>query len=247
MGEKLKASPLIEAICQFTFKDESQWNWTLPGRLYDNIKTEFPHISEETAPSIIVSSHQSMLPQKCSSPSRVILKKDESSIVQIGPHFLSINKLREYSSWIDFYDIIKYIYKNYLDLLEKPQLARIGLRYIHEIKLVNGNEIQPDEWITLFPSLKGPLKKPFTGFYQRFENRIEVPEGAQIIQTGLREVKGVKSIIVDIDCISIDFGIYENISNEIVFTWIQQAHEIIETFKSSIPEKIYKKFRDGNV
>lgn len=49
MGEKLLSAPMIEALCEFRFTPSSPWDWTLPGRLYDQIGNEFTERSQVDA------------------------------------------------------------------------------------------------------------------------------------------------------------------------------------------------------
>jgi uncharacterized protein (TIGR04255 family) len=40
--EPLVRPPLVEAVCEFRFAPTDQWDLTVPGRLYDRIRHEFP-------------------------------------------------------------------------------------------------------------------------------------------------------------------------------------------------------------
>ncbi len=34
--------PIIEALCEFYFGSDQQWDWTIPGLIYAEVKSEFP-------------------------------------------------------------------------------------------------------------------------------------------------------------------------------------------------------------
>ena len=42
MSRRYKNSPIIEAICEFQFEENSEWDLTVPGLVYDRVQNEFP-------------------------------------------------------------------------------------------------------------------------------------------------------------------------------------------------------------
>ena len=42
MSRRYKNSPIIEAICEFQFEENSEWDLTIPGLVYDRVQNEFP-------------------------------------------------------------------------------------------------------------------------------------------------------------------------------------------------------------
>ena len=41
MSRRYQKPPLIEALCEFQFTGE-EWDWTIPGLIYQEIKGEYP-------------------------------------------------------------------------------------------------------------------------------------------------------------------------------------------------------------
>jgi hypothetical protein len=39
---RYKKSPIAEAVCEFQFRGASDWDWTILGLVYQQIKAEFP-------------------------------------------------------------------------------------------------------------------------------------------------------------------------------------------------------------
>lgn len=43
MGKKYKNPPIVEVVCEFRLSDDTLWDLTIPGLLYEKLKDEFLH------------------------------------------------------------------------------------------------------------------------------------------------------------------------------------------------------------
>lgn len=249
MGEKLASPPLIEALCEFRFKESDKWDWTIPGRLFDQIGSEFSQRNQVNAFGIQVSlgPGRPVTSHIEASPERLQFKRpDGSAMVQVGPHLLTINHLRPYPQWENFLTLILRTLKTYWKLTtEQVPFERIGLRYINEIQLTV-EQVDIGEIITTKPPLGEPLDRPLVGFYQRYELKYEEPLGILIHQTGIQKTAdGKASLMLDLD-----FGSQEvfNLSTEDeVRNWLEKAHDrVYEAFRASLVPDVYEKMRRGN-
>jgi uncharacterized protein (TIGR04255 family) len=197
MAQALKNPPLIEAVCEFRLAPGSEWDWTIPGRLYDRIRREFPERSELHRIGVAVR-HPPNVPSAPAlieaGPDRVQLKRpDGSAMVQVGPRMLAINHLRPYDRWEVFRDLVLQITKAYGEVATIHPLARIGLRYINQIPR---SDRLTKQIIRIWPSLYGTLNKPVTAFYQRYELQHEMPKGTLVHQTGIQTTDAGDAVVM---------------------------------------------------
>lgn len=246
MGEKLAKPPLIEALCEFRFKADSGWDWTIPGRLYERIKEEFSERVELNmlGMEVTMGRGKPVATQIHTGPDKIQLKRpDGSAMVQVGSHLLVINQLKPYHGWEDFLALIIRILGKYRDL-DNSLFDRIGLRYINQIALANG-QTDIGQIITTDPPLHDVLDRPIVGFYQRYELRHEDPPGVLIHQTGITKTSDGKSALM----VDLDFGshvVADLGATEDVRQWLNEAHDrIYEAFRATLNPDIYEKMRKG--
>ncbi|MEW5868375.1 MAG: TIGR04255 family protein [Chloroflexota bacterium] len=245
MGEKLKNPPLVEALCEFRFAENTTWDWIVPGQLYDRIQTDFPERSQiqsvgfqfPASPNInsVASIHQL--------PGRVQLKRaDGSAMVQVGHNLLAINQLKPYPSWEEFSSLILSILEEYRKVVGNLVLERIGLRYINHL-IVPDQLAAISDMITLTPPLSGSLARPIRSFYQRYETEQDNPKGLLIHQTGTQQDEQANPVFV----LDLDFGstqVQGLKSAQDVKAWLDLAHErLYEAFIASLNPKLYAEFK----
>lgn len=245
IGKRLKNPPLVEAVCEFRFSMDSQWDWTIPGLLFERIRDEFSERSELRRLSVSVqqaggdSAPQALID---SGPERVQLKRpDGSAMVQVGPRLLAINHLRPYADWKTFRTLILKIYQIYRNISRTDRPSRIGLRYINQIARA---ERQIDEVLTLRPPLAGKLVRPIANFFQRYELEHETPKGVLIHQSGSQITEGKSVITIDLDFFSESVAHMKN--NKTVTKWLDEAHDRVEeSFIDSLTPEFYEWLKRG--
>ena len=246
MGEKLKSPPLIEALCEFRFTPDSPWDWTLPGRLYDQIQEEFHERSQVEGVGVQIQLGPGKPPasQIIKGPDRVQMKRtDGSAMVQVGPRLLVVNCLRLYPNWETFRALILSIFQKYVKLCGECVLQRIGLRYINQIPVL-GDKSPLGNFISVAPPLHGPLDRQLLGFYQRYEILHDSPKGILVHQTGIQKKDQENILMLDLDFGSEELkGVCDQ---QAVGNWLDKAHErIYESFVASLNTALYERFRRG--
>lgn len=247
MGEPLKNPPLVEAVCEFRFDPASEWDWTVPGRLFDKIGDEFSERSEVRRLEVTVEQGGEKSPSPAvieTGPDRIQLKRpDGSAMVQVGPKLLAINHLRPYPNWETFRGLILRVYQTYCDIAGSSALDRIGLRYINQIPIPSaGRKI--NEMLTIQPKLSRSLDRPVTSFFQRYALEHENPKGGLIHQTGLQIVDGNPIVALDLDFFS--KAVADIASVESMMDWLDQAHERVEEgFIDSLTPDFYERLKKG--
>jgi uncharacterized protein (TIGR04255 family) len=245
MGEKLETPPLIEAVCEFRFTGKTNWDWIIPGQLYDRVKSEFPERAQISGVGFHIQASPKKNPVASvqNLPDRVQFKRaDGSAIVQVGYNLLAINILRPYPNWTEFLTIIINIFNEYHSIAGTIELERIGLRYINQLS-ISAEFSEIGKMITLTPPLTGKLARPIHSFYQRYELEQDNPEGLLINQTGTqKDDKGNPVIVLDLDFGSTKVRRLKSATQ--VKTWLERAHNCIyDAFVSSLTPKLYAKFR----
>lgn len=241
MLDKLKSPPLIEALCEFRFSSKEDWDWTVPGRLYDELKDEFPERGQIHAVEVRLDTKQ--LSQ--GGVERVQMKrKDGSAMVQVGPHLLVVNHLLPYSDWDEFLRLIINVLKKYTDLATHAPFERIGLRYINQIPIKNDELHDVGRYIVLVPPIPKAIERPLNSFYQRYDLVHADPEGVLIHQTGVAKSQaGLLNIMLDLD-----FGSSKvsHLNKNSIGEWLTKAHRQIEiAFTESVEAEMLKKMKEG--
>lgn len=247
MGDVLRNSPLVEAVCEFRFSAESPWDWTIPGRLYDAIKQDFPLRSEIRQFELIQQgvSTEAERSVQASVPDRMQLKReDNSGIVQIGPRLLSINLLKPYPGWEVFLVLILDVLDKYSKIAGINLPDRIGLRYINHIPFPGGD---PDLYLKTLPVGIVANKASLKSFFQRFDLSFASDNGTLVHQTGSFEIEGARYLALDLDfsCQRADLDMLGGDTRK----WLETAHERIEwAFRGALTpylEKILKGAGNG--
>lgn len=242
MSQPLNQSPLIEVLCEFRFEPSSDWDWTLPGRLYERIGQEFSVRSQVNQVGLIQqeTDNPETLAQIINIPQRIQLKRpDETAIVQVSPHILIVNHLTPYPLWEKFCSLALEIFSKYIDLCGDFTLAGIGLRYINEIPISpKGSEIS--KFITLNPNLTGVLDRHLSSFYQRYDLDYDCLNAVLIHQTGIHENQdGESTIILDLDFDSEEVDTLRAIPE--IKKWLDEAHQhLSEAFIASLNPDYYQ-------
>ena len=247
MGEPLRSSPLVEALCEFKFASlrDREWDLTIPGRLYERIGNEFSIRSSVTQTNIKVqpiSNDPDSLQVKnvIEQSQRSQLKRsDGSAMVQVGPNSLIINHLKPYQTWDVFCSLILRIFSEYTQILESYILDRIGLRYINNIPFPK-EDLEIGDYLTVRPNLEGSLDQPLTFFHQRYD--LYYAELASFLthQTAtIQNSNNENRIVLDLDFYSEKVGSFTD--RDEVEEWLNNAHDCIDSaFVSSLNTDFYE-------
>jgi len=244
MGARLKNPPLVEAVCELRSGPNTSWDWTIPGRLFDLLGTEFPERAEVhrvgiTVQQIGMSSAGPAVIE--GGPDRVQLKRaDGSAMVQVGPRLLAINYLRPYETWEVFRSLVLTVFGAYSGIADISELSRVGLRYINQIPQ---HGLNLDQILTVRPELSGSLKRPLLSWYQRYELSHENPSGVLLHQTALQVLEAGPTVMLDLDFSSTKPAVTDSSS---LIGWLDLAHDRVEeSFIDSVEPSLFEKLRGG--
>lgn len=245
-GKKYKKSPIIEAICEFQFEENSPWDLTIPGLVYEKVRRTFPKRRQATRVSLGKSaSAEELGPQFGTTSLMQFFRADEKAIIQVGPNLLSINILKPYPSWEKFLPLIKKGFNSYCDVVAPKGIRRIGLRYINQIELP-GQNINLEDYLEFRPFVGSKLPQDFVTFLVGVQ--IPYEESRDILNIQLTSLPR-NSISEDRAALifSLDYVLMKptEITLDGAFKWINTAHSRIEeAFEASISQQLRGLFKE---
>ena len=173
--------PIKEAVCEFRFSPDDDWDLTLPGLFHEKIKSEYSAKPREVSTIGVgfqvgvIPEHRVLKAPPAPPPGAKVqfLTADERRIVGIGPSLLSISVLQPYSRWEDFRENIESALMTYHEVAQPSGVQRIGLRYINQIVLEGGN-IELTDYFTYAPDMATEeLSVKMIGVYSRIMAKYE--------------------------------------------------------------------------
>lgn len=153
----------------------------------------------------------------------IFLDREKIKKVEIEQDALSIEYLK-YENFTEFFQTIKFTYKNFIDLYNIKIINRLGLRYINQIKLETGNPLSWDNFINqyLFSISKNFVKEKDRDNISRSMHFLEVNDEEYKLrfQFGMHNSEypnpiSRKEFILDYDCISKEEMEVEEVPNKV--------------------------------
>lgn len=245
MPEQLANLPLVEAVCEFRFDPTGSWDWTVPGRLYERIKEEFPRreqVGEDRYP-LWVGENEGPVSAGGVVDRVRLSREDGIATVHLSPYQMFVNHLYPYPGWARLSHLVLGVFEKYLEVAAPTTLARVGLRYINQIPLPLEAEVDIGAFITLDPPLPAGLDRTLVDFYQRYELPYDNPRGVLLHQTGLEVDAGEPQQYLTLD---LDFVSLQNPGLEAadVDRWLDAAHDRVEeAFLVSISPELLNRMK----
>ena len=249
LSKKYSKSPIIEATCQFGFKNPDKWDWTIPGILYQKINNVYPikeeiwqkgvefHIKSESKDSPEFIPLNKIIGMR-------FLNEKRNRLIQIQEKTLSINILKPYTDWKEFKSQIINALKVYNNQLKPDGILRIGLRYI------NNFDFLPERF---------EIEKYFN-YYPIYPDKNQESIGEMIVRSSIpipniREQEGFMHLLLYLNqpigqkdrrnILDLDMVFLRNNENLIMIDeakdYIEKAHtHIKEIFESCITDEMRK-------
>lgn len=133
MSFALGNPPMVEALCEFFFEGETEWDWTIPGRFYAEVAEEYPQRREKRIARVILSANES---EEAAGPYRIQLMNAEvSRAVQLGVNWLGVHRMQPYGEWSDFKAQIETMLGLYRQIAQPEKLFDVNLYFRHQFQL----------------------------------------------------------------------------------------------------------------
>jgi uncharacterized protein (TIGR04255 family) len=234
-------SPITQAVCEFQLRSSKEWDWTVPGLVYQEIQSEFPVKREERSFEIRVSPlpGQYVQQQAGSGLAKMhFLTKDELAMVQVGPDLLAVNVMAPYPGWDQYRRLIQRQFEVYLKVANPESFKRIGLRYINQIELPVKAEkgVEFTEYFLYYPHLPENIEQKHGPFFMRvthvFANERDM---MNLALANVSVPSGNLAYVLDID-----YALMKPQEVELKrgLDWAQEAHGRIEAmFEACLTDK----------
>ena len=244
MGRLYENPPVVEAICEFRFEPSQPWDWTIPGLVYDKVKSEFPRKRQRNVVEVEMQAEQHHVAQRVKGgvAQMQFLRDDERALIQVGPDLLTVNHLKPYPKWSIYQAMIVNALQVYRQVANPRGLERIGLRYINRME-VPGPAFEIEDYIQAVPRVPQPMPQAFRLFIQRVEIPFERANGLLILQSALGVPEENKSALM----LDLDFGTLDarSMTLDAVMDWVRQAHDEVENaFEACITPQARALFKE---
>ena len=144
--------PIEEALCEFRFEPNQEWDLTIPGRLHVKLSEEYsgkPQGRKVVGVSLNAEQGQQAKLSYSEELKVQLVTQDGKRMVAVGQDVLSIHMLRPYqdpqrpdhSGWDEFQDRIKKALAVYWDVVQPKGVLRVGIRYINKIIIPKEEEV----------------------------------------------------------------------------------------------------------
>ena len=233
MSPVFRCPPLVEALCEFQFEPDQEWDWTLPGLLWTKLGADrYPHKEQQNILQWTMhlggQDADERVKETKEGPARMrFVNGERTRIVQVGPDLLAVNCVTDYPGWERFREWILDVLDQYVALSHPKAIRRIGLRYINHIRVPH-HKVEIEDYLRAVPTVPEPVPQVFSPFVMR----VQIPHedaGALVILRSASippgDFDGVV-FLLDLDCMTLK-GALTDLSD--CRRWIEGAHEVVET------------------
>lgn len=226
LRRKYQKPPIAQVVCEFLFRGASDWDWTIPGLVYQEIKSEFPEKRQEQTFEIKFEPVEGKVERNIGSPSKMLfLRGDGSAMVQVGPDLLAINVLAAYPGWESFASLIKKQFSIYTTIAKPIGFRRIGLRYINKI-LFPTKFIETTEFFYYYPHLPETVEQKHGPFAMRVIHDYETERDLLTVNMGTMKSDDSEKLTIGLD---LDYHLARPDDIKLVdgLEWVDVAHDRI--------------------
>ncbi len=245
MGRVYENPPLVEVVCEFRFEPSQPWDWTIPGLIYDRVKSEYPKKRQQNIVEVEFKAEQEETAQRIKGgiARMQFLRPDERALLQVGPDLLTVNHLRPYPNWKVFKEMIVRTLRVYREVAAPKGIRRIGLRYINKIEIPEPR-VEIEDYLLAVPQVPEVIPQVFAKFVQRVEVPFEQANGLLILQTGSmqQEERAETAFMLDLDFVTLQA---DKVALDAAMDWVEQAHDHVErTFEACITDNTRELFKE---
>lgn len=151
--KKYKNPPLTEAVFEIFFTCK-EWSPIVPGVFYNEIKSDFPNISQAPGGAFGISFDPSGFQIGPGTNDLTQYKSsDNSTIVQLSNGLFTVNKLPRYEGWENYRKVILSALASLEKIVKIDTINRVGLKAINKIDLKNHTYENFKGCFNVFPSI----------------------------------------------------------------------------------------------
>lgn len=234
--------PIIEAVCEFRFSQDTLWRDDLVDAFYSLISESFPDRENRVQNNLeLQASPMEAKMQMHQRPLHLFWNKNKTMLVQLGIRYLSVHALRPYPSWKRFRPVIEEVYGAIEKVIEISRFDRIGFVYIDKIE-IPGKNIKLNEYFQYYPFLGPALPEQINLFTMSSDLSFE--DNRDICRMTLGSAIPDKPDHLAF-MLTTDYFLTEptRLSPDNVLEWVSSAHDhISDLFRGTITEKLESLF-----
>lgn len=237
--------PLVEAVCEFRFTTDTQWDLTIPGLIYEHVGEGFPHKEQRLVQELSIKRGPEELQHQMGTTERMMfLTSDRKTFIQVGPHLLVVNRLKPYPTWAQVKPQIETAFGALTTILEGAVgLERIGLRYINRIEIAS-ESVDVDDYFEFRPFLGKELPQNMTSFIVGCT--LPFSEGRDSCKVQLTSTRPEHT---DTSAFLLDLDYFvtrpQAVSPDGALEWVETAHQEIENlFEGCIKDPLRVIFKE---
>ena len=138
---------IIEALCEFQFNGESDWDPTAYGLFYAEIKHDFPNSERRDVLAATSSQTPAGVEHQFSPQPRMWFGTAEKNrIVQLGERLLAVNALKPYPGWDRLRELVLTAGEAYHAVVPGATVARTSVRYVDRLEFPSAG-FRLGDWI----------------------------------------------------------------------------------------------------
>lgn len=244
MGKKYKNPPVVEAVCEFRLTQDTAWDMTVPGLIYERLRDEFPEREQRVVSEMELTQGAEGIQQHIRTSERVVLStKDKRMLIQLGARLLVINVLKPYPSWQEYKPRVQKAWNSLLATVEVRGVERVGLRYINLIK-ASSSDAKLSDFFQFYPFVGDKLPQRMASFIMGAEFPYEDDRDRCRVQLApLPASAGETTFLLDIDYF---LNRSRGVEVENALEWVEKAHERIEDiFEGCITNRLRAVFEEA--
>jgi uncharacterized protein (TIGR04255 family) len=240
MPRNYEASPLIEALFEVLFEPNTGWDLTIPGLLYEHIKTEYPDKEQKQVFNVEMQNTKgvSNAPRAVTPIAKMIFRtKDKTGLLQVSPPSFAINQLPPYGGWATFREVIQRNVATYQKVAPNRKPTGVSLRYINRVK-TDLQSFSLEEYFSILPQVPATAENPVLSFFMSTTLGSQTPRGSLTIILTDENPKSGSSFIFDFQFSSEGADCPEP---DKLPQWLDEAHQkISQAFDGAFTEKAHK-------
>lgn len=219
--------PVVEALAELYFEG-SNWDLTVPGSFYEQVKAQFPKKGQADLLEIQLQIGQGGAQTRMASPeSRVVFRNDdESRLVQVGRDVLVVNQLHPYPHFEAWSRVLLDMLAVYRQVAQPTATAKLGMRYINRIEIEVAHALI-EEYFNVYPAIPKEIGEWHGDFLVRLQLPTRVTGHELLLTFGKTtpELPGNQAFLLDLyDVIPLG-GLA---SFDMIEEHLRDAHENIE-------------------
>ena len=241
MGTVYHTPPLVEALCEFHFEPDTPWDDTIPGLLYHELRADFPEREQVQRLQLTVTATENVINPQFAQMSQVrLLNSERTSLIQIAPYLLTVNRLQPYAGWDAFVAIVQRGYAAYRDIAQPLHLRGIIVRYLNQFTFA-ATPLALETYFNFYP-YTGDNFPTMSGFAASAQFAFADARDMLLVQMRPLAEQQPQHVAIQLE-LSYFLNAPRAVALDDALDWVTQAHQHIEDiFEACITGQLRERF-----